>query len=94
MSSTASALQQNLIQLWRYNAPGTGELMKVRETVIGIMLLICIITLCVIATSNTNKIQIDPVAQQINAIKNAFPISDTTSMNRRAELIEQILKDK
>jgi len=68
--------------------------MKIREIVTGIMLLICIIALCVIALNNTNRIQVDPVAQQINAVKNAFPIEDTASKHRRAELIEQILKDK
>jgi hypothetical protein len=66
------------------------------ETVIKLLLVICVIALCIVAFSKRDLkvIQVDPISQRIEAVKGAFPYEDTASRNRRAELIERILNEK
>ena len=66
------------------------------ETAIKIMLIICVLTLAIIALSKREQriIQTDPISQRIEAVKEAFPYDDTDSKNRRAELIERIINEK
>jgi hypothetical protein len=40
-----------------------------------------------------NTVTMDPIAQQIHAIDVAFPLSDSSSADKKAELIRQILNN-